>query len=180
MTRTYLILKTTDTLHRAIDSQSLNDAHRALVELHDDMQEYEVDDDAYEEVSEGVETLLEVLESRKRASMEGLPDDVASQLADLTHRTESLYLRNSGNDTAEEKSIEQLREERDFYREKLREYDRELQDLKDHIHEKRLEMTERRARSEQKAADMREESDRVRQRAEKAYEKIMGSEEDEG
>lgn len=129
MTRTYLILKTTDTLSRAIDSQSLDDAHQALIELHDDMQEYEVDDDTYEEVLEGVETLLEVLESRKRASMEGLPDDVASQLADLTHRIESLYLRNSGNDTVGEDSIEQLREERNLYRAKLREYDRKLREV---------------------------------------------------
>ena len=66
MNRTYLVLKTTDTLNRAIDNQSLDNAHQALVELHDDIQEYEVDDDAYKEVLENAETLLGVLESKKR------------------------------------------------------------------------------------------------------------------
>src|SRR6056297_2123309 len=123
MTRTYLILKTTDTLHRAVDNQSLNDAHQTLVTLRDDIQEYEVDDDAYDEVLTSVETLLEVLEASKKASMEGLSDEVTSQIGDLIHRTESLYLRHSDNDITDEESIERLREERDFYQEKLREYD---------------------------------------------------------
>lgn len=179
MTRTYLILKTTDAIHRAIDNQSLNNAHQALVELHDDIQEYKVDDKAYEEVVEDTETLLGELTSRKRASMEGLPDNIASQLADLSQRIESLYLRNSGNETTGGESTEQLREERDFYREKLREYEQEIQDLKDHIHEKQLEMTERRAKFEQKTTDMQERANDLSQRVEDAREDLIGTEDDE-
>lgn len=131
------MLKNTDTLDRAIDNQSLNDAHQALVELHDDIQEYEVDDDAYEEVLKDVDALLEELEARKGASIKSLPNDVASQLADLTHRIESLYLRSSGDDTTDEKSNDQLREERDLYREKLREFERKLRKLTEELESKK-------------------------------------------
>lgn len=179
MSRTYVILRTTDTIKRAIENRSFKHAHQALVELHDGIREYAVDDSVYDEVLEDVEALREVFETHNRASIDALSDSLVSELSDTIQRVQGLYLRTATTEADETDSIEQLREERDFYCEKLREYERNLRELEKTLHEKHLEMTEWRAKAEQKAEDVRQELERREKRMEETMENSLSPDWDE-
>jgi DNA repair exonuclease SbcCD ATPase subunit len=121
MGRTYEILKTTDSISRAIENQSLDHAREVLTVLRDDMREYEVDDKAYPELLEKLDTLLDSLESHEERSSEELPEELIDSLDPLLERIDSLYLRKSEKGEiggSPEESAEEIRLERALYQTK--------------------------------------------------------------
>jgi regulator of sigma D len=121
MERTYEILKTTDSLSRAVENQSLGDVQEVMIELRDDMREFEIEDESYSEILEELSELLDILEVVNESSLEGLPEELNTQIPLLINRVDSLYLRNIKNKRSKElsdESVEGIRLERDLYQTK--------------------------------------------------------------
>jgi hypothetical protein len=155
MTRTYLILKTTDKISRAVDHRSISDAHQSLIELRDDMQEYTVADDAYRAILDDVEELIEASNVEKDV-IEDLSEELASSIIDTIHRVQSLYLRATDTETNNQESIKQLREERNFYRSKLWEYNRALRKALTELQANQIETKIRLAEASEKIESLTE------------------------
>lgn len=91
------------------------------------MQEYTVTDDAYRAILDDVEELIKASNVEKNVT-DNLSEGHASKIIDTIHRVQSLYLRATDTDTNNQESVKQLREERNFYRSRLREYNRALRE----------------------------------------------------
>lgn len=123
MSRAYTILKTTNSISRALDDGSVQRIRRSLTELRDDMREFQVEDESYSEIIEALEELLEVTEDLSEiedmSNSVEIPDDVITQIRVVTHRVDSLYLRNSTTQPKNEISVDQLKREHELFRVKL-------------------------------------------------------------
>lgn len=123
MSKAYTILKTTNSISRALDDGSVQRIHRGLIELQDDMREFQVEDESYSEVIEALEKLLEVTEDFSEieniSNSVEIPDDVITQIRVVTHRVDGLYLRNSTIQSKDEISVDQLKRENELFRTKL-------------------------------------------------------------
>lgn len=121
MGRTYEILKTTDSLSRAVENQSVSDVKEVLIELRDDMREFEVDDESYSEIMEKLSKLLEMIEVANESPSESFPEDLSTQTHLLINRVDSLYLRSvkdEPNMGTTDESVEGIRAERNLYQTK--------------------------------------------------------------
>jgi len=123
MSRIYSVLKTTNSISRALDDGSIDRLCQSLIELRDDMREFKVQDEAYSEVLESLEELLEVLDELSDLNTEvesiEIPNNIETQIRIVTHRVDSLYLRNSNFESGDRETADQIKEERDLYRAKL-------------------------------------------------------------
>jgi len=121
MERTYEILKTTDSLSRAVENKSLIDVQEVLIELRDDVREFKVNDESHPEVIEELNKLLDAVKMANGNSLDDFPEDIATQISLVVNRVDSLYLRNIKNDRdkkTSEEPVEEVRLEREMYRTK--------------------------------------------------------------
>jgi 1,2-phenylacetyl-CoA epoxidase catalytic subunit len=120
MERTYEILKTTDSLSRAVENQSLNDVRELLIELRDDMREFDVDDESYSDILKELNELIEKIKISNRGSLNGVSEDLTTQIFLIINRIDGVYLRNKNkyDKNPSEKSVEEVGLERDMYQTK--------------------------------------------------------------
>lgn len=97
-----IIWKNTDKIRRAIKNQSMDDIYHGLVELQDDMREYPVDDDAYDDTLQDIQDIIQAFDEEKQfikdydistESLDSTPSNITSATADVIHRVRTLYGR---------------------------------------------------------------------------------------
>lgn len=119
----YQMLKTTDRLAQAVKMESISDTRQVLIEIQDDMRDRSISSDVYDEILEDIDILIEDLQVYKNSPIEGFSDSFTAEINLVATRIDSLYLRHA-NTRAETDtdSVEQVKRERDLYREKLLRY----------------------------------------------------------
>lgn len=168
MSRIYQILKTTDKLTQAVENDSPERAKSTLIELRDDIREYQLDDETYPEVIGEVEAIITSLEMSEK-----LVDDIPNRIFRVSSRIDALYARHNEGDP--EQSIEDIRNERDLYRKKMLEYERSIRELSHMVEKKKAEMRVRREEAEKRKQNMLDRSEEHRSSIQDSTEAILGT-----